>query len=174
MLFSLKNRSTPELLKGFKYFHDYLKKQRFRAKLLRLDNKISKELIVHIKSEQLMYQLVSPGDHRTNPAERAIQTFKNHFIAIISGTNPEFLQNCWDLLVPQAVLKLNFLRPSQINYAILAYAQVNGNFAFNETTLSLARCKVVIYDRATKRPSWADYGAQGFYIGPAHHNYRNY
>ena len=96
----IKNRSRPELIKGFKHCHDYLKKGRFRAKLLRLDNEVSIELITCIEAEQFMYQLVSPRDHRTYPAKRAIQTFKDHFIAIISGTNPEFLSNCWDLLVP--------------------------------------------------------------------------
>ena len=51
----IKNRSTPELLKGFKHCHEYLKRRRFRAKLLRLDNEVSKELIAHIESEQLQY-----------------------------------------------------------------------------------------------------------------------
>ena len=121
-----------------------------------------------------MDQLASPGDHRTNPADRAIQTFKNHFIAIISGTNPEFPSNCWDLLVPQAIITLNLLRPSRINPAILAYAQVNGNFNFNDTPLVPAECKVVIYHRATEHPSWADHNTQGFHIGPANHHYHNY
>ena len=98
----IKNRSTPELIKKFKHCHHYLKKRLFHAKLLCLDKNISKELIAHIEAEQFMYQLASPGDHRTNPVKRAIQTFKNHFIAIISGTNPKFLSNCWDPLVPPA------------------------------------------------------------------------
>ena len=96
----IKNNPTPELIKGFKHCHKYLKKRHFYAKLLPLDNKVSKDRIAHIEAEQLMYQLASPGDHCTNPAERAIQTFKNHFIGIISGTNPEFPSNCWDPLSP--------------------------------------------------------------------------
>ena len=170
----IKNRSTPELLKGFKHCHEYLKRRKFRAKLLRLDNKVSKELIAHIESEQLQYQLASPGDHRTNPAERAIQTFKNHFIAIISGTNPDFPSHCWDLLVPQAVITLNLLRPSRINLAISAYAQINDNSNSNDTSLALAGCKIVIHDQANERLSWAPHGTEGFYIEPAIHHYRNY
>ena len=146
----IKNRSTPELLKGFKHCHEYLKKHRFRAKLLRLDNEVSRELIAHIESEQLQYQLASPGDHRTNPAEQAIQTFKNHFIAILSGSDLEFSSNCWDLLVPQAVITLNLLRPSCINPAISAYAQVNGNFNFSDTPLAPTGCKIVIHNQANE------------------------
>ena len=37
----IKNRSTLELLNGFKHCHKYLKRCRFRAKLLRLDNEVS-------------------------------------------------------------------------------------------------------------------------------------
>ena len=132
----IKNRSTLELIKGFKHYHDYLRKHSFCATLLCLDNKVSKDLIAHVEVEQLVYRLASPGDH-TNPAKHAIQTFKNHFIAIISGTDPEFLSNCWDLLVPQAVITLNLLQSLQINPAISAYAQVNRNINFNDTPLVL-------------------------------------
>ena len=63
----IKSRSTPELIKGFKHCHGYLEKRRFHAKLLCLDNEVSKDLIAHIEAKQLVYQLASPGDHRTNP-----------------------------------------------------------------------------------------------------------
>ena len=86
----IKSRSSPELLQGFITCHDYLKKIRFHAKLLCLDKEIYKELIEHIEIKALTYQLASAGDHRNNPAEWAIETFKNHFNAIISGTDPDF------------------------------------------------------------------------------------
>eukprot|EP00804_Cyclotella_cryptica_P021230 CCRYP_001521-RA/>CCRYP_001521-RA protein AED:0.41 eAED:0.29 QI:0/-1/0/1/-1/1/1/0/216 len=38
----------------------------------------------------MTYQLVPPGDHRRNIAEKAIQTWKDHFIAVISGTDAKF------------------------------------------------------------------------------------
>ena len=121
-----------------------------------------------------MCQLASLRDHPTNPAERAIQTFKNYFIAIISGTNPEFPSNCWDLLVPQTVITLNLIRLSRINPAIFAHVQIKGNFNFNDIPLAPAGCKVVIHNRATEQPPWAVHGSQGFYVGPANHHYRNY
>ena len=114
-----------------------LGRRHFCARLLRLDNKVSKELVAHIEAEQLMSQQASPGDHIINPAERAILTFKNHFIAIISGTDPDFPSNYWNLRAPQAVVTLNLLRPSHINPTISAYAQINSNFNFNDTPLRL-------------------------------------
>ena len=47
-----------------------------------------------IEAEDLDYQLVSPGNYRLNHVKRAIQTFKNHFIAILSGADPKFPKNC--------------------------------------------------------------------------------
>ena len=44
-----------------------------------LDNEKSTELINSFIKEGITYQLSPPHCHRTNKAERAIQTFKNHF-----------------------------------------------------------------------------------------------
>ena len=55
-----------------------------------LNNEISKELVVSIKSKNLKYQLAAPHDHRLNPAERAASTFKNHFIVILAGCDERF------------------------------------------------------------------------------------
>ena len=46
-----------------------------------LDNECSKVLKEYMEEENETFQLVPPHLHRRNAAERAIQTFKNHFIA---------------------------------------------------------------------------------------------
>ena len=66
-------------------------------------------------SEGIDYQLVPPGVHRRNAAERAIRTFKNHFIAGLCSTDKNFPLHLWDQLVPQAELTLNMLRGSRLN-----------------------------------------------------------
>ena len=71
---------SEELIRGFKDSYAILTKHGIRAKTIRLDNEISKDFKDHLTSINLPFQLVSPGDHRANPAERAIQTFKNHFL----------------------------------------------------------------------------------------------
>ena len=45
-------------------------------------------------------------------AERAIQTFKNHFIAGLSSTNPNFPLHLWDELLEQATITINLLQQS--------------------------------------------------------------
>ena len=35
-------------------------------------------------------------------------------------------------------------------------------------------CKVILHDGTEHRPSWANHGSRGFYIGPALKHYRCY
>ena len=65
------------------------------------------------------FQLVPPDMHRRNRAERAIRTFKDHFLAILAGVDAAFPPYLWDLLLPQAELTLNLLRQSTLNPRIL-------------------------------------------------------
>ncbi len=85
-----------------------------------LDNKASAELKEAIK-KNCTIQLVPPDNHRRNLAERAIQTFKNHFKAIIAGVDDSFPMKLWDKLLPQTVLTLNLLRQSNFALTVSAY-----------------------------------------------------
>jgi hypothetical protein len=61
-----------------------------RPRLQQLDNEASKILKNHIHDEGIDFQLVPLGLHRRNAAERAIRTFKNHFIAGLCSTDTNF------------------------------------------------------------------------------------
>lgn len=150
---AIKSRKTDEYIKAFQHCYDELRRQGLIAQLLRLDNEVSKALIHTIETNELEYQIVSPGNHRNNPAERAIQTFKSYFISTRAGTDPEFPKNCWDLLIPQVILIMNLMRPSRINPAISAYNQVHGIFDFNKTPLAPPGYKILIHDRPDNRGS---------------------
>jgi hypothetical protein len=79
---AIKNRKKESLIKGYNEMYEDLRKAGINPILHRLDNETSNDLIKEIEKKGLKYQISSPGDHRLNHAERAIQTFKNHFIAI--------------------------------------------------------------------------------------------
>ena len=51
---------------------------------------MSKEYIAALEDKKIEYQLAPPSNHRTNAAERAIQTFKCHFLAGLASCHPEF------------------------------------------------------------------------------------
>jgi len=127
-----------------------------------------------MRQEEIDFQLVPPGMHRCNAAERVIRTWKNHFIAGLCTTDPNFPLFLWDTLVTQANLTLNLLRASRLNPKLSSYAQLHGNFDFNRTPLAPPGTKVVIHVKPDKRKSWDPHGNTGWYTGPAMEHYRCY
>ena len=81
-----------------------------------LDNEASSKF-KHLITEDLgiKYQLVPPDIHRRNVAERAILTFKAHFLSILVGIAPDFPKFLWNHLLPQTEMTLNFLRQSTLD-----------------------------------------------------------
>ena len=107
-----------------------------------------------------------------NATERAIQTFKSHFISILCGTNKNFPINLWDKFVPQATLTLNLLRTSRLNPNLSAYSQIYGSFDFNRIPIAPLGTKLLIYEKLGPRASWSPHAKNGWYIGPALRHYR--
>jgi len=140
----------------------------------RLDNETSKELEWAAKKLNIIIQYLPPHNHRASKAERAIQTWKGHFITILCLTHPDFPMSAWDTLVPQSELTLNLMRGSRVNPALSAWAQLHGTVNFLQTPIAPAGTKVVIFETPKQRASWAPHGVDGFYIGPAMHHYRCY
>jgi hypothetical protein len=100
------------------------------------------------------YQLVPPGVHRRNAAERAICTFKNHLIAGLCSVDKHFPLHLWDRLAPQALITLNLLRGCRLNPKLSALAQFNGQFDFNRTPIAPPGIRVLAHDKPSKRTSW--------------------
>jgi hypothetical protein len=98
-------------------------------------------------SESIDFQLVPPHVHRRNAAERAIRTFKNHFIAGLCSTDKDFPLHLWDRLLPQALISLNLLRGSRINPRLSAYAQLHGDFDYNRTPLAPPGTRVFVHEK---------------------------
>eukprot|EP00978_Attheya_sp_CCMP212_P008059 scaffold18746_cov41-Attheya_sp.AAC.5 len=86
-----------------------------RPKLQCLDNEASAILQDFMTDQAIDFQLVPTHIHRRNAAERAIRTFKNHFIAGLCNTDASFPLHLWDRLLPQAMVTLNLFRGSRIN-----------------------------------------------------------
>jgi hypothetical protein len=111
----MKSRTGAERLAAYKRVHTLLSRRGLKPQLQKLDNEASKELLQFMTTEAIDYQLVPPSMHRQNAAERAIQTFKNHFISTLCGNDKDFPMHLWDRLLPQALLTLNLLCSSHIN-----------------------------------------------------------
>jgi hypothetical protein len=170
----MRNRTGQCILLAYKAVHARLVAAGLRPQLQRLDNECSDALKDFLTAETVDYQLVPPGMHRRNAAERAIRTFKNHFIAGLCSVDKNFPLHLWDKLVPQAEATLNLLRGSRINPKLSAYAQLQGTFDFNRTPLAPPGIRVLVHVKPDQRTTWSPHATDGWYIGPAMESYRCY
>lgn len=53
-----------------------------------IDNEVDNDARAYFAQQRVKLNQVAPYCHRANPAERAIGTFKDHFVAILSGRDP--------------------------------------------------------------------------------------
>jgi hypothetical protein len=117
-------------------------------------------------------QMVPPDNHRQNLAERAIQTFKNHFKSVLAGVDDSFSMRLWDKLLPQVILTLNLLQQSNMAPTILVYAYVNSPFDYNAMPLAPMGCTVQIYESTSRRTTWAENSIEGWYLRTSPEHYR--
>jgi hypothetical protein len=146
---TLKTRQAGEIKTAWLKMHLTLTRHGSTPNLYILDNEASSELKNAMIKYKVNYQLAPPHIHRQNAAERAIQTFKNHFLAGLATADPAYPVAEWDRLLPQAVLTLNLLRNSRVNPKLSAYAYLFGNFNFNKTPLAPPGTKVIVHKNQT-------------------------
>jgi hypothetical protein len=114
---------------------------------------------------QAKFQLVPPDMHPQNRTERAIRTFKAHFLSILASVDPSFPPYLWDQFLPQAELTLNLLWQSALNPRISAWEFFQGPFDFNKTPLGpVFGCRVLIHAKSVTRRLWDFRAKEGFYI----------
>jgi hypothetical protein len=89
---SLKALSASELLRAFSKLHQHLTDRGLSPALQILDNKCLAALKAFMLKAGTKYQLAPPNRHRTNAAEKAIDTWKCHFIAGLSSVDPDMHQ----------------------------------------------------------------------------------
>lgn len=118
----LKNRSAGEIVKTWNILNGKLEKAGVSPLIYIFDNEILKQFKQALYTKDIKYQLVPPHIHRANAAERAIQTFKDHFLAGLASCNLQFPLREWDRLIHQAVITLKLLRNARINQKLSAYA----------------------------------------------------
>ena len=128
----LKNSKAKTLSTAWNTLNDIYTKAGVKPKVWVLDNEISQEFKKALTAQQTDFQLVPPKTHRSNAAEHAVDTWKNHFLSELSCVDPNFLIKEWDRLIPQATLTLNLLRVSRLQPKISAHAFLHGNCDYNK------------------------------------------
>ena len=167
-------RTGAEYARAYQAGINFFKDRGITPQWERLDNETSRELTGVARKLDIKIQYLPPHNHRASKAERAIQTWKGHFISVLCMTHPDFPMGAWDHLVPQAEFTLNILRGSRVNPSKSAWAHLHGPVHLANTPIAPAGTKVVAYETPAQRASWSPHGVDAFYVGPALQHYRCY
>lgn len=111
---AMKKRTEGEIVKTYLALIQQLKNVGIKTKHQILDNEEPDEYKQTIKNNGMTYQLVPPDMHWRNIAEKAIQTFTDHFVVKVSVVDDTFPMHLWDWLLPLAEMMLNLLRQSKL------------------------------------------------------------
>jgi hypothetical protein len=130
---------------AYDHIHQELTAKGFKSKPQTLDNEASTALKHFFTTNDVEYQLVPLHCHRRNAAERAIQTFKEHFVAGISSVDPTFPLHLWDRLLPHAEITLNLYRTSRLHQQLSAAAHFHGLMDYNKTYFAPPGCKIIAH-----------------------------
>ncbi len=139
---------------AYKQRYEMLKSKGHVIKSNIMDNQASQTIKKIFTKNQCKLMLVEPHNHCVDAAERAIQTFKDHFVSTPATIDSEFPLQLWDRLAPQVKNTLNMLRLLQINPNVLAYEAVHGPYDWNRFPLVPSGCKVVMYESPEARTLW--------------------
>jgi hypothetical protein len=98
-----------------------------------MGNETSAALKHFFTANDVECQLVPSHCYLRNVAERAIQTFKEHFVRGISSVDPTFPLHLWDRLLPQTEITLNLLQTSRLHPQLSATDHFHGLVDYNKT-----------------------------------------
>ena len=172
LTYPLKSRQAHEITSAWKTLHAQMTRHGHNISNFILDNECSGELRKALAKNSINFQLVPPDAHRRNAAERAIRTFKNHFLSTLATCHSDFPITEWDRLLPQSQMTLNLLRAARCNPNLSAYAYLAGEHNYNKVPLAPPGTRVFVHAKPNKRKTWAFHGQLGWYVGPAIHHYR--
>jgi len=118
---------------------------------------------------------LTPADqHRQNAADRANQTFKEHFISVLAGVDNSFPINQSDELLPQIILTLNLLRQSNVAPNISAWAYHHGSFDYNRMPLAPMGGAVQFHIKPGRQKTFGEHSEDGFYLKTLEEHYRTH
>eukprot|EP00804_Cyclotella_cryptica_P015897 CCRYP_006383-RA/>CCRYP_006383-RA protein AED:0.07 eAED:-0.04 QI:0/0/0/1/0/0/2/0/1375 len=170
----LSNLKDESILTAFDEVFQQLKDNGFKPTFNVTDNQAATPIKDYLRKEGATWQFVEPNNHRVNAAERAIQTYKNHFISGLCTTDSDWPLQLWDNLTEQALITLNLLRTSRVDPTKSAYHQLHGHqYNWNAHPLAPPGTKAIVYESPQGRASWGSRGLDAWYCGPSFDHYRN-
>ena len=136
-----------------------------------LNNQASTEYKAAIEASGMTCELVPPEEHRRNMAKKAIQTFKDHFVRVLSGCAPTMPIHLWCQLLSQVERQLLLLRQSWTHPNLSAYAHVYKQHGYNRHSFVPIGMEALVHDKPHKRRTYAEHCTKAFLLGTSTEHY---
>jgi hypothetical protein len=120
----------------------------------------------------MTYELVPPKEHQCNMAEKAIQTFKDHFVGVLSGCAPSMLIHLWCQLLPQVKRQLLLPPQSCVHPNLSAYAHIYKHHDYNRHPFVPIGMEALVHDKPHKRCTYAEHCTKAFVLGTSTKHYQ--
>jgi hypothetical protein len=146
----MKNQAGGELILARNRALTRMQQQGINPKHQILNNQALESYKDAIRALAMTYQLVPPDDHRCNMAKKAIQTFKDHFIRVLSGCTATMPIHLWCRLLPQIKRQLLLLGQSQLHPNLSAYAHVYEQHNYNKHPFIPIGMEAMVHDKPHK------------------------
>ena len=158
---TMKNRTEGEMMLAWQQALVRMKACGIVPKHQVLDNEAAAAYKQEIEESGMTYELVPPDNHRRNIAEKAIQTWKDHFVAIPSGASATFPMHLWCRIIPQVERQLQLLIVTNINPTISTYTHLHGPHNYNAQPWVPVGMEAMIRDKSNKRKPLLNIAAKG-------------
>ena len=146
----MKNRTEGEMILYRRRALARMKLQGIIPKHQVLNNEISDAYRTEIRDTNMTFQLIPPDDHCRNLAERPIQTWKDHFVGVLSGTAYTFPLHLWCQIIHQVERQLLLLQQCCIKPKNSAYAHVYGAHDYNSEPFFPIGMETLVHDKPKK------------------------
>eukprot|EP00804_Cyclotella_cryptica_P006568 CCRYP_021174-RA/>CCRYP_021174-RA protein AED:0.46 eAED:0.46 QI:0/0/0/1/1/1/2/0/373 len=156
--YPIKSRHRSELLKAYEEVYSFLRVRGYWPQLHRQDNETSHNIETYTSHQY--------------PAERAIGTWKNHFVAIHTDAAPTYRLSNWCKDLKQTDITLNMLRPCTTNPKLSAYKAMEGMYSFDATPMAPIGTECMIHIKPARRQTWGYHAIKAWYCAPALNHYR--
>ena len=139
-----------------------------------MDNETSKDVEDFIASQNKQQQYNPPEFHRTNPAERALQTYKSCVKSTMASLPPTFTIAYLCKLLPQIYFSVYILRKCRQNPLLSAWASMEGEFHFDATPITPQGTEMLIQKKPNQRRTFGFNAKKAWYIAPCFQHYRTF
>ena len=126
-----------------------------------------------MSSQQAEIQYTPPDMHRTNPAERAIQTWKSCNKSSLASIPTDFPLALWCRMCAQVDLSVNIVRKCRQKPRLSAWSAMNGEYHFDAHPIAPPGTQMMMHQKPGLRRTWGFNAKKAWYLGPCFQHYRS-